>query len=413
MVTQRLVPRRVPVDDVDAFVRAGEAAFGLVADDDDIAFYSNLFDPDYAIAVYDRGRIVATATANPFELTLPAAADHAFPTITVPGVTAVGVQATHRRRGLLTAMMRRQIRDYRERGVLLSILTASEGAIYGRFGYGLASSFQSVVLSTRPAVLRTDAPGGGQIRLLDNDDARKVLPEVHEEGRRRRPGEISRLAPWWDRYFDDPEKDREGGGGQFHAVHESARGRPDGWVTYRYHSSWGHGLPAHRVDLRGLVGLDPVAHASLWRYLLELDLVGELTAAVLPVDEPLRWLLADPRQMRVTDAGDHLWVRLIDVPRALAARGYSADVELVLDVRDEGCFRLETGPSSGSCRTARKGEKVDLTLGLGELGAIYLGGVRPSVLAAAGRVSQERAGALSRADAAFASPVAPYCSTDF
>jgi predicted acetyltransferase len=101
------------------------------------------------------------------------------------------------------------------------------------------------------------------------------------------------------------------------------------------------------------------------------------------------------------------------VARALAARGYSADVELVLDVRDEGCFRLETGPSSGSCRTARKGEKVDLTLGLGELGAIYLGGVRPSVLAAAGRISQERAGALSRADAAFASPVAPYCSTDF
>jgi predicted acetyltransferase len=401
------------VDDADAFVRACEAAFGLVADDDDIAFYSNLFDPDYAIAVYDRGRIVATASANPFELTLPAAADQAFPTITVPGVTAVGVQPTHRRRGLLTGMMRRQIRDYRERGLPLSILTASEGAIYGRFGYGLASSFQSVVLSTRPAVLRTDAPGGGQIRLLDNDDARKVLPEVHEEGRRRRPGEISRLAPWWDRYFDDPEKDREGGGGQFHAVHESARGRPDGWVTYRYHSSWGHGLPAHRVDLRGLVGLDPVAHASLWRYLLELDLVGELTAAVLPVDEPLRWLLADPRQMRVTDAGDHLWVRLIDVPRALAARGYSADVELVLDVRDEGCFRLETGPSSGSCRTARKGEKVDLTLGLGELGAIYLGGVRPSVLAAAGRVSQERAGALSRADAAFASPVAPYCSTDF
>jgi predicted acetyltransferase len=401
------------VDDADAFVRACEAAFGLVADDDDIAFYSNLFDPDYAIAVYDRGRIVATASANPFELTLPAAADQAFPTITVPGVTAVGVQPTHRRRGLLTGMMRRQIRDYRERGLPLSILTASEGAIYGRFGYGLASSFQSVALNTRPAVLRTDAPRGGQIRLLDNDDARKVLPEVHEEGRRRRPGEISRLAAWWDRYFDDPEKDREGGGGQFHAVHESARGRPDGWVTYRYHSSWGHGLPAHRVDLRGLVALDPMAHASLWGYLLELDLVGELTAAVLPVDEPLRWLLADPRQMRVTDAGDHLWVRLIDVPRALAARGYSADVQLVLDVRDEGCFRLETGSASGSCRTARKGEKVDLTLGLGELGAIYLGGVRPSVLAAAGRVSEERAGALGRADAAFAGPVAPYCSTDF
>jgi len=413
MVTRRLVPRRVPVDDVDAFVRAGEAAFGLVADDDETAFYSNLFDPDYAIAVYDRGRIVATASANSFELTLPAATGQAFPAITVPGVTAVGVQPTHRRQGLLTAMMRRQIRDYRERGLLLAILTASEGAIYGRFGYGLASSFQSVALNTRQAIVRAGAPGGGQIRLLDVDDARKVLPEVHDQGRRRRPGEISRLAPWWDRYFDDPEKDRDGGGGQFCAVHESARGRPDGWVTYRYHSSWGHGLPAHRVDLRGLVALDQVAHAALWRYLLELDLVGELTAAAVPLDEPLRWLLTDPRQMRVTDVGDHLWVRIIDVPGALAARGYSADDELVLDVRDEGCFRLETGPASGSCRTARKGERVDLTLGLSELGAIYLGGVKPSVLAAAGRVAEERAGGLGRADAAFGSPVAPYCSTDF
>jgi predicted acetyltransferase len=413
MVTQRLVPRRVPVEDVDAFVRAGELAFGLVSDDDDVALYSNLFDADYALAVYDGGRIVATASANPFELTLPAASGHPFPTITVPGVTAVGVQPTHRRRGLLTALMRRQIRDYRERGLLLSILTASEGAIYGRFGYGLASSFQGVALNTHRVALRTDAPGGGRIRLLDVDDARKVLPELFDKARRHRPGEITRLAPWWDRYFDDPERDRDGGGGQFHAVHESARGRPDGWISYRYHTSWGHGLPAHRVDLRGLIALDDVAHASLWRYLLDLDLVGEVTAAALPVDEPVRWQLTDPRQMRVTEVGDHLWARLIDLPGALAARGYSADEQLVLDVAEEGCFRLETGPTSGSCRRARKGERVDLVLGLSELGAIYLGGVRPSVLAAAGRVGEERAGALARADAVFASPVAPYCSTDF
>jgi predicted acetyltransferase len=141
--------------------------------------------------------------------------------------------------------------------------------------------------------------------------------------------------------------------------------------------------------------------------------VGEVTAAVLPVDEPLRWLLTDPRQMRVTDFGDHLWARLIDLPGALAARGYSADEQLVLDVRDEGCFRLETGPTSGFCRRARKGERIDVALGLSELGAIYFGGVRPSVLGAAGRVVEERAGALARADAAFASPVAPYCGTDF
>ena len=413
MVTKRLMPRRVPLSDVDAFVRAGESAFGLIPEDDDVAFYSNIFDADYALGVYDGGRIVATASANPYELTLPAGADQPLPTITVPGVTAVGVQPTHRRRGLLTALMRHQIGDYRSRGVRLSILTASEGAIYGRFGYGLASSFQGVAVDTRRAVLRDDAPTTGRMRLLDPDDARKVLPELQDQARRLRPGEINRLAPWWDRYFDDPEKDREGGGPQFHAVHESDRGEADGWITYRYHSYWGRGLPSHRVDLRGLVALDPPARASLWRYLLQLDLVGEVTAATLPTDEALRWLLTDPRQARVTDVGDHLWVRLIDVPGSLAARGYSAEEQLVLDVADEGRFRLETGASGASCRLARKGEKADLTLALGDLAAIYLGGVRPSVLAAAGRVREERAGALGRADAAFASSIAPYCSTDF
>ncbi|HSS09109.1 MAG TPA: GNAT family N-acetyltransferase [Acidimicrobiales bacterium] len=413
MATKQLRPRRVPLDDVEAFVRAGDSVFGLIPDDADVAFYSSLFDPDYALAIYDGGRIVATASANSFELTLPAGPDHPLPTVTAPGVTAVGVQPTHRRRGLLTALMHRQIRDYRDRGFRLSMLTASEGAIYGRFGYGLATSYRSVAVNTKHAAFREDAPITGRMRLLDPDDARKVLPELHDQARRLRPGDITRLGPWWDRYFDDPDKDRDGGGGQFHAVHESSRGEPDGWVSYRYHYSWGNGVPAHRVDLRGLVALHPAARASLWRYLLDLDLVGEVTAEAVPMDEPLRWLLTDPRQVRVGYVGDHLWVRLIDVPGSLTARGYRTEARLVLDVRDEGRFLLETAPTGAWCRPARKGEKTDLILGLAELGAIYLGGVRPSVLAAAGRVNEERVGALGRADAAFGSPIAPYCGTDF
>jgi predicted acetyltransferase len=413
MATKQLVPRRVPRKDVETFVRAGESVFGLIPDEDDVEFYSNLFDPDYALAVYDGGRIVATASANSFELTLPAAHDQPLPAITVPGVTAVGVQPTHRRQGLLTSLMGRQISDFRGRGFLLSILTASEGAIYGRFGYGLASSYQSVAVSTTRAAFRDDAPTTGRMRLLDPADASKVLPGLHDRARRIRPGEINRLAPWWDRYFEDPEKDRDGGGGQFHAVHESDDGEADGWVSYRYHYSWGNGLPAHRVDVRGLFALDPIVRASLWRYLLQLDLVGELTAVAVPTDETLRWLLTDPRQVRVTDAGDHLWVRLIDVAGALAARGYCAEDRLVLDVGEEGRFVVEAGMTEASCRPARRGERTDLILGLAELGAIYLGGVRPSVLAAARRIHEQRAGALGRADSLFRSPVDPFCSTDF
>jgi predicted acetyltransferase len=413
MVSKHASPRRVPVKDVEAFIRAGESVFGLIPDDADVAFYISLFDPDFALAVYDGGRIVATASANAFDLTLPAGPDQPLPTVTVPGVTAVGVQPTHRRRGLLTSLMNRQIRDYRDRGFLLSILTASEGAIYGRFGYGLASSYQGVAISTKHAEFRQDAPTTGRMRLLDPDDASKLLPELHDQARRLTPGDITRLAVWWDRYFEDPEKDRDGGGGQFHAAHESSRGEPDGWVSYRYHYSWGNGLPSHRIDVRDLIALNPAARASLWRYLLELDLVGDLTAAALPVDEPLRWLLTDPRQVRVTDVGDHLWVRLIDVAGSLAVRGYGAEDRLVLDVSDEGRWLLETGLNGASCRPAKKGEKTGLTLGLAELGAIYLGGVRPSVLGAAGRVHEERRGALARADVVFGSPVAPYCGTDF
>jgi predicted acetyltransferase len=175
----------------------------------------------------------------------------------------------------------------------------------------------------------------------------------------------------------------------------------------------------HAAIVEDLYALSPAVHANLWRFLLDIDLVEELRVPDRPMDEPLRWMLADPRQLRTVAARDMLWAKLVDVRAALAARGYSAETQLVLEVNgpdtSEGAERywLETGPVGGSCRRARSGEKTDLVLGLADLGAIYLGGCKPSELASAGRLHEARPGALARADAAFSSSLAPYCGTHF
>jgi len=414
-----LDPHPVGPADAAAFVRAVETSFGEVPDDEDIArLTSNFFDPGLAIAVTDAGRIVATAGAHLFDLTLPAGAGQPCPIVTVPGVTAVGVVPTHRRRGLLTKLMAAQLSDYRSRGFPLAILTASETVIYGRFGYGLAQSFQSVAIEASRARFAGSAPVAGAITLLDHDEAAKVLPDVHDRFRRLQPGELNRRSWWWDNHLADRVADRMGGGGRFYAIHESPVGEADGWVSYRIHPDWTDVLPHARVEIYDLIGLDHTAAAELWRFVLELDLVQEVRAYRRPLDDPLRWLLADPRRLRTTAVIDHLWVRIIDVIGALAARGYGVDDRLVLDIvgndpGSAGRFALDTGATAGACRPAKRWEKTDLVLGLADLGAIYLGGVRPTTLARAGRMHEVRAGALRVADQAFASPTAPFCTIGF
>jgi predicted acetyltransferase len=418
MPADQLELRPIEAGEVAAFVRAVESAFGHVPSEENLAYWSELTIPDQTLAVVDGGRIVATAAWNAFELTLPAAAGLPFPVINAAGVTAVGVFPTHRRQGLLTRMMTRQLDDLRQRGELLAILTASESVIYGRYGYGLSQSFQEIAIASRRAAFQQPVAAGGRMRLADPEEAGKILPDLHDRARRLRPGEIDRIPLWWDMHFRDVEKDRDGGGPRFYAVHESSRGEPDGYTSYRYHSAWPDGLPSSRVAVGEVIALTSDVHAALWRFLLDLDLIGSVTCQMYPMDDPLRWLLADPRQLRTTAFGDHVWVRIIDVPGALAARGYGTEGELVLDVRgpdpdSAGRFLLATGPGGGQCRKARKSDRTDLVLGLADLGAVYLGGITPSVLARAGRVVEARPGSLTRADAAFASPVAPFCGTGF
>lgn len=419
----KLEPRRLTREEASAFARTVELCFGNVATEQDVAaVVAQDFDEDWAIGVHDGGDLVATAGATPFELTLPAAPGRPFPVLGVAGVTCVGVLPTHRRRGLLRRMMAYQLAQFREREIPVAILTASESVIYGRFGYGLASSYQSLEIATRRSAFRElpylALPVEGRVRIVGKEEAAQVLPPLHAEARVLRPGEIDRTEARWTGLLDDPEGQRHEASARIYVVHEDAARKPDGYASYRFQDQVDGPSRRHRaVVVEDLYALTAPVQAHLWRYLLDLDLVETLRSQARPLDEPLRWMLADPRQLRTEGVGDMLWAKLVDVPAALAARGYAACTELVLEVtganeRPER-YRLETGPEAGDCRRAKAGERTDLVLGEADLASVYLGGCRLSVLAAAGRVQEPRPGALARADAAFTGPLAPFCGTHF
>jgi predicted acetyltransferase len=412
--------RQTTPDDAAQFTRAVEGAFGSPVTDDDVAFWSLGAEWDRFLAAVEGGQIVGGAGAYPMELTLPAAPGRPHPAVSAPGVTAVGVLPTHRRRGIQRALLTRQLADFRDRGECLAILTASESVIYRRYGYGLAASFLRQAISTRHSAFLDPVADPGRVRLLDADEAAKLIPAVHDQVRRLRPGDVSRPPGIWERHFRDREDHRQGAAARFYAVHESASGEPDGYVSYRYRHQWSaEGLQEHQVETVDVYPLEPAVHAALWRYLLDLDLVTEVIDRRQPVDDPLRWRLADPRRLRTAAFGDHLWVRLVDIPAALSARGYAADGRLVLEVAapDDpvaaGRYTLESGAGGASCRPAKRGEAADLAMTLPDLGAAYLGGVAVSTLAAAGRVDEHTTGAVARADAMFASRPMPWCGTDF
>jgi len=405
--------RPITADHWAEFGRVMGIAFGETQGDEALADHQRGFEFDRSMAAFDGDRIVGTGGADSLELTLPG-----LTTIPVGGLTAISVLPTHRRRGILRAMILRHFEDVEARGEPVSALGASESVIYGRFGYGLATTYADYEIDPRHgAFLSGTAADGGRLRMLDPEEAAKVLPGLYDRYRRAQPGEVSRKPAWWELYGRDPEWLRDGFTGHVDVVYESEPGRVDGWVSYRVQQRWPEGLPANVVRVRMLVGLTPQADAALWRYILSLDLAGTIQLHARPVDDPGRWRLADPRRLRTTHVGDHLWVRLLDLPASLAARRYATDGRLVLEVtdalrpRNQGRFLLEGGPDGAGCEPT--GADADLALDVADLGAAYVGGVRPTVLARAGRVVELRPGALRRADAMLASDPAPLCTTHF
>ncbi|HET7489009.1 MAG TPA: GNAT family N-acetyltransferase [Acidimicrobiales bacterium] len=406
--------RAVAADEIDELVRVDNWAFSSAPPDAErMAEIRRFLEPERTRVVFEGGRMVAASASLTFELTVPGR------TVTpAAGITYVGVIPTHRRRGHLTRMMGALLDDAAEREEPVAVLLASESVIYGRFGYGLASSHVSTEIASRYAGFRPEAPSaGGRIELLDGEAAGKVVPGVLDAARRLQPGDIRRPDAAWENILRDPEQARDGYSTVFYAVHESTAGEADGYAAYRVKHTWENGLADGRVRVDELVATSTAAEADLWRYLFSVDLTETVECEIRPVDDPLRWMLADPRRLRFTMVADYLFSRLIDVPAALAARRYAVDGALVLEVHDAfrpgagGRFRLDGGPHGAECR--RTTDEPDLSLSAEDLGALYLGGVRASTLAAAGRVTEHRPGALGRADAMLLSTPAPFCRTHF
>lgn len=374
-------------------------------------------EPERAWAVWDRGRAVANCCVFTRDLTVPPARDAACPTVPFAAVSGVGVHPTHRRRGLLTRMMAAMLADAGKRGEPFAGLFASEGSIYERFGFGIASFGAGVrVLTGSGAFARR--PPEPEMTLLSGDDAAKVLPALHDRVRRRRAGELNRNDAWWRRELVDPHSRRDGGSALFRVVAEG------GFARYRVIEREVEGIDATRARIVDLHADDPGTEAALWRFVLSLDLVREVEAVSRPLDEPLRWWLADPRQARTAGVADLLWVRPLDVPAMLTARGYRRPARLVLEVLPAaaapaegdpaaGRFVLDAGPDGADCRRARAGEEPDVTVGVAELGSLYLGGVQASALAGAGRVVAARPETLALVDDVFGTDLAPFTATHF
>lgn len=397
--------RAIVEDELAAFVRADSLAFGATPDAHAVEDLRGRVDLGRTRAVFDGDDLVAASGTIAFELSLPGAT-----CVRAAGVSWVGVVPTHRRRGALRLMMGALLGDAAARNEAVAILTASESHLYGRFGFGVGTSRLSWRIDRRHAALASPGAGGGRVELLDADRAATELPPLFDRARLAQPGDLDRDASWWAAHFREREGPPDRRANRFHVLHRGLTG-PDGYAIYRVEGSWDHGVPKSRLVVHEVVALDPAAEAALWKYLFAMDLVEVVEAANRPVDEPLRWLLADPRRLQVSGLRDELWVQLLDIPAALAARRYGADGELVLEVAGAGRYRLSGGTDGARCEPG--GGPPDLTLGPADLGAVYLGGVAPSTLARAGRVEEHRFGALARADAMFASHPAPFCRTGF
>jgi predicted acetyltransferase len=388
--------------DLDAIVGIDAASFGETMSPEDIGDVFSVLDVDTFLLAVDGDRVVGTTAHYPFTMTVPGG------TLDVPGVTWVAVDVTHRRRGVLSSLMQRQLTDYRAAGRPAAILTASEGGIYGRFGYGIASHIRKTVIDRRRVSLRT--PGNpAAVQRLPKDEARKRLPELHERWRAVTPGALSRSDAWWDLLTRDRESSRDGMSAAFYLVHE------DGYVSYRIKTDWNDGDPRHLCWITDYVVVTREAHRDLWQVLLGLDLVGAIESYRIPADDPLQYLVDNGRQIRTTQVGDGIWVRPLDVAAMLEARRYAVEVDLVLGVRDEmfgaSRFQLDGGPTFARCTVTDRA--ADVTLDVSALGAVYLGGVRLAPLEAAGLIDAGDPGALARLDRALLADRSPKHGTGF
>jgi len=402
--------RPATAQEFDAFYDAMSDTFFEGVFEVDVESERERFEPERSLAAWDAGSIVATGGIFSRQLTVPGAI------VPMAGVSYITVAPTHRRQGLLTRMLLRQFTDLHDDGAeAVAGLWASEGGIYGRFGYGSAAP-RAVLSGSKPAFRPGTDLGTGRVRRVSQEEVRPHAAAVYEVLRPRTVGYLDRSSAWWDRRFMDPEHWRDGATPNRYVVHEDGDGSITGFAVFRVKADWSANESNSQVIVMDLSGTTPQATARLWRFLLDLDLVSGFRRRLASPDEPVRYLVADPRAVKV-EIIDSLWIRIVDLHRALAARRYQVDVDIVLEVTDAHCawnvgrWRLTGGRDSAEVR--RTNVPADLTLSTTELGAAYLGGTTLQALAAAGRVTEHTAGAVRQASVAFGWDSAPWCPEVF
>jgi predicted acetyltransferase len=391
MVSNDLVLRDIAEDDWPKVALLTATSFGSTWHPETFAAWRTLMPPRSSVVVSDGADVVGMAHYLDLKLTVPGGA-----VVPTAGITWVGVAPTHRRRGLLRAMYTELHQRIADAGYPFAALTASEGGIYGRFGYGPATIETELTLDRRLARFHRDAPDPGGVRIVRPREHRDELAAIYDRYRRGTPGGVERPTPLWDDLLADWEDSRGGGTSWFCFLHA------DGYLLYRMHRG-----SAKTVRVEEFTAATPEAHVALWRALIGLDLVETITTTSHP-DDPLPYLLDDPRLVRTTASEDGLWLRIMDVAATLQARTYPADLDTVLEIgdgfrSDGGRFALTIRDGRAVC--VRTDAEPEFTMDLDVLGSLYLGAHRAATLAVANRIRGGDADRLARLDAAFRSDV--------
>ena len=395
-----------------AWTRPAAAAFGESFGQAEFDHDRQLLEPDRLIGAVDGDAWVGTGGAFSFRVTVPGGAE-----VGAAGITYIATAPSHRRRGVLRQVMRWLCDQAIDRGEPLAILWASESAIYQRFGYGIGTLQSLFDIDRRHVRFTRPAEPIGRMRMVDRDEAMRLIPPIYEARRPDIPGAVSRRdAKWQHELLDDQEWMQHGNGPKFMAVLE-VDGAVRGYVLYRVRNEWDDRGPNNQVLALEVLGLDHAAERAIWEWLLDLDLAGHIKTWRGPAPHPLLLQLTEPRKLGLS-IREGLLLRLLDMPAALQARSYDAAGSLTFELTDvfrpvnAGRWRLATG-ADGATIVERFDGDPDLTLDTSDLASVYLGTFRFADLARAGRVGECRPGALVAADRLFANTPPPWCSTQF
>ncbi|MEV6924183.1 GNAT family N-acetyltransferase [Dactylosporangium sp. NPDC051485] len=388
--------------DRDALGRVRREAFGLTHTPVPNDTYHDISELDRSHLVEHRGQVVGVVAAFTRDMAVPGTV------VPVAHVTGVVVSPVHTRKGLLRRMITEQLRSAPE---AVAALWASEGRIYQRFGYGLAAQNLTIRADRRELSLRVP-PAPGTLRSAVPSDVIEELSQVYSQVLPTRPGWSSRDATWWGHLTSDLEHRREGTTPARAVLWENPDGVVEGYARYRIKPNWDDNGPKQEVNVIEVVATTTAAYAELYRFLLRVDLSRTLVQGCSSVEEPLFYMVDEPRQLG-GKVGDGLWVRITDLPRALTARKYAAPVDVVLGVTDAlmegnaGRWRLRVGAGGAVVSCTPADGEPDLSLDIADVAAVYLGGTSLGALHLAGRVREHRPSAVAAASAAFGWPTKP------